>query len=405
MGTKKILVVEDERIVAIDIQQRLQGMGYTVSAIASSGSEAIRKAEEHRPDLVLMDIVIKGKMDGIETAGEMIRRFDLPVVYITAYSDDETLRRAKISGPFGYIIKPFDDRQLQVNIEMAVHKYASDKALRESEERFRRLAEASSEGILIHDGGIAIDANERLTNMLGYGLQELRGRDIYELVLPDRREEISGKALSGSEDPFEVSLRRKDGTTFPAEMVERGIPYEGLTVRVAAIRDITIRKQVETLMKERARSELYGFVVSALPLIAPGALQEVRADLLKIFAERFEEFFKPGFDEQMRRRGIESRSAGEDALGPYIGWVAELFSNFGIKVETSFRDGRGIVEFQSCPWIDYARRNPVFCHLCRAMASRSFSWVSPRGATGLNSTAAGGRARCRIEFKPAPADG
>jgi hypothetical protein len=196
-------------------------------------------------------------------------------------------------------------------------------------------------------------------------------------------------------------MRRKDGSTFPAEITIQSIPYQNRTAKVAAIRDITFRKQVEKLMKERARSELYGFVVSALPLIAPGALQEVRSDLLQIFAERFEEFFKPGFEAQMKRQGFEEAPTGEEALAHYLAWAAELFSSFGINVAISTKGGRGQMEFHNCPWMTYARKNAVFCILCRAMASRSFSWVAPHGAMGLGSTMADGRPNCKFEFKPA----
>jgi PAS domain S-box-containing protein len=402
MGQRRILIVEDERIVAMDIRMRLEGIGYFVTAIASSGKEAIKRAEELRPDLALMDIVLKGKMDGIEAAGEISTRFDIPVVFLSAYADEETLLRAKVSGPFGYIVKPFDDRQLQVNIEMAINKHASDKALRESEERFKRLAEATFEGILVHDDGMVLDLNNRLAQMLGYEPRELVGKDLFEMAMPGYREAATRSDWPGLEGLLELEMRRKDGSTFPAEITIQSIPYGDKMAKVAAIRDITFRKQVEKLMKERARSELYGFVVSALPLIAPGALQEVRADLLKIFAERFEEFFRPGFDAQMKRQGFEDLPAGEEALGPYLAWAAELFSSFGIKVIISSKGMRGQMEFCSCPWIAYARKNAVFCILCRAMASRSFSWISPRGAMGLNTTIAGGRASCGFEFRHQP---
>src|SRR3989304_8259393 len=104
-GTR-ILVVEDEIIIAEDMQRKLKKMGYVVPAIASSGEEAIRKIKENIPDLILMDIVIHGNMDGIETAGQIHSLFDIPVVYLTAYADEKTLQRAKITQPFGYLIKP-----------------------------------------------------------------------------------------------------------------------------------------------------------------------------------------------------------------------------------------------------------------------------------------------------------
>ena len=112
MKTRQILVVEDERIVADDIKMILQRLGYVVSGMASSGEEAVKKAEEIHPDLVLMDIVLEGKMDGVESASIIRYRFDIPVVYLTAYSDKKTLERAKVTEQFGYILKPFEDREV-----------------------------------------------------------------------------------------------------------------------------------------------------------------------------------------------------------------------------------------------------------------------------------------------------
>jgi len=120
MVKAKILVVDDERIIANDIQDMLKDMGYDVPAIASSGEEAIKKAEEIKPDLVLMNIGLKGDMDGIDAAAHIHNRFDIPVVYVTAYMDEKRLERAKVTKPFGYIIKPFEDKELASAIEKAL---------------------------------------------------------------------------------------------------------------------------------------------------------------------------------------------------------------------------------------------------------------------------------------------
>jgi CheY-like chemotaxis protein/pSer/pThr/pTyr-binding forkhead associated (FHA) protein len=118
----QILVVEDDTIVVMELQDRLQSFGYAVSAVASSGEEAIKKAGDKRPDLVLMDIRLKGEMDGIEAALEIWARFDIPVIYLTALADEGTLQRAKITEPYGYIVKPFEEKTLHSAIEIALHK-------------------------------------------------------------------------------------------------------------------------------------------------------------------------------------------------------------------------------------------------------------------------------------------
>lgn len=132
MNPVKILVVEDEVIVAQDIAGRLKKLGYAVTATVSSGEEAIQKALENPPDLVLMDIVLKGDMDGV-TAAEKIRanRY-VPTVFLTAYADDQTLQRAKLTDPFGYIIKPFQQNDLRVAIEIALHRHEMETKMRES---------------------------------------------------------------------------------------------------------------------------------------------------------------------------------------------------------------------------------------------------------------------------------
>ena len=130
-----ILVVEDEKIIAKDIANVLKKFGYAVPAIASSGEEAIRRLEEMSVDLVLMDIVLKGDIDGIEAAKRITERFNIPVVHLTAYADDDTLSRVKETRPFGYIIKPFKERELYTTIEIALHNHRQSLENRKLEEK------------------------------------------------------------------------------------------------------------------------------------------------------------------------------------------------------------------------------------------------------------------------------
>ena len=119
----KVLIVEDERILAIGMKRKLESAGYTVTGIASSGEEAIANTKETSPDLVLMDIVLKGDMDGIETAGHIINLYNIPIIYMTAYADEEILERAMITEPYGYLLKPFNLSGLKANIKMALYKH------------------------------------------------------------------------------------------------------------------------------------------------------------------------------------------------------------------------------------------------------------------------------------------
>lgn len=123
----KILIVEDENILALGLKKKLEKLGYTVTDIASSGSETINKINENIPELILMDIVIKGDIDGIETAEEINKNFDIPIIYLTAYADDEILKRAATTRPYGYILKPYKEKELKANIEMAIYRKKSEK--------------------------------------------------------------------------------------------------------------------------------------------------------------------------------------------------------------------------------------------------------------------------------------
>jgi|GEM_PF-3533398 len=141
MAKARIMIVEDERIIAGDIRRVLQDKGYAVSAVLSSGEEAIRKAQEDNPDLVLMDIVLQGEIDGIEAANQIRSRFDIPVLYLTAYTDKKILERAKITQPFAYIVKPFQERELYSNIEMALFRHKAERKLKESYAQLQRTME------------------------------------------------------------------------------------------------------------------------------------------------------------------------------------------------------------------------------------------------------------------------
>ena len=145
--TNRIMLVEDEVIVAMDVRQRLETLGYEVVAHATSGEEAVRSAKETSPNLILMDIKIRGAMDGIETAAKIRASQDIPIIYLTAFADDATLKRASLTEAFGYLIKPFEDRELRSAIEIALYKHSIEQKLRESEERYALVARAVNGGI------------------------------------------------------------------------------------------------------------------------------------------------------------------------------------------------------------------------------------------------------------------
>jgi PAS domain S-box-containing protein len=652
-----ILIVEDEGIVARDLRYRLETMGYRVAGMTSTGDEAVLKAWELRPDLVLMDIMLKGDLDGIEAARMMRERADIPVVYLTAYADEETIQRTEASGPFGYLVKPFEDRELEACIEVALFKFKSESELKASEARFRSTVQLAQDAVLIADadrrvvlwnrgaermfgyraeevvgkpiedllcegdapafrealgslqpGGAAAprtglvehsarrkdrsefpveysvtaweaegrrfygiiirdvterklaeralaesekqyrtlvtslqegvgmtDTDDRLVyvnpaycEMLGYSKEELIGRELAGLIPPEEHPKVDAETelrKRGHKSRYELVMLRRDGerrdirvsvapwtdeggaylgtigamidvtdnrrahkelqekTDFleavldtasdgvfvmdargnyvlmnhaaaeligePSESwmgrhaddqlhhgdegtgrthVERALagepsrfetrPEPG-TERVLAISltpmsfsgkvhilgvvsDMTERRRAERLLRERARAELYGFMVSALPVFASSVPPGARDILVSSFAERFERIIRPRFEQELaswRSGGKPVKPDSPDMLNHYLSWISGLFTNLGI--ETSVERGRraGALLFANCPWVNEARGNPIFCLICRAMAIRSFTWASTRGHASQRSSIVEGAGSCRFEFQ------
>ncbi|MBM4241555.1 MAG: PAS domain S-box protein [Euryarchaeota archaeon] len=380
MPKVKILVVEDDAIEAMDIQRTLKFFGYDVPAVTSSGADALKKIDAFKPDLVLMDIVLKGEIDGIECARKIKDQFNIPVIYLTAHSEESNVQQAKLTEPYGYLLKPFDETELKTTIEVALHKHEMERKLkesekellltldattdgiwswnfvtdklffsphyykmlgyevdefpatyetiksmihpgdlsrvvettdtylktkpdyyenefrlktkdgnyrwfrstgkvvernkdgeairmignhqditerkqmeeqlRESEERFKRLAEAGFEGICIHDGKRILDANTTFARMGGYELSEVMGKNPLEFAAPESHETIMKNIMAGYERPYEALGLRKDGTTFPVELVGKSMAYKGGMARITAMRDITERKRAEEALHE-----------------------------------------------------------------------------------------------------------------------------------------------------------
>jgi len=149
----KILIVEDEILVATDIQESLEGLGYTVQGMVDTGLKAIEAVEKQLPDLILMDINLKGEMTGIEAAKIISKTSDVPIIYLTANADIDTVNKAKVALPYGYIIKPFTDKDLQTNIEIAIFKFASDVKIKMESEQFNTffdLKDHAKNQIIVH---------------------------------------------------------------------------------------------------------------------------------------------------------------------------------------------------------------------------------------------------------------
>lgn len=291
MATARILVVEDEGIVALDIKHRLEGLGYAVPAIAFAGEEAINTAAEIHPDLVLMDIQLKGKMDGVEAAEQIRARFDIPVIYLTAYADEKTLQRAKITEPFGYILKPFEEQELSINIEVALYKHQMERRLRDSETRLRTTFESALDGMFVTDRqGRYVDVNPAGCQMFGYTQEEILSSDVGLLLFP---EDVAGALAEAHrhwrEDAFIPAgrMRRKDGSEVWVEMTFAPFRVSEKELALAVKRDITARKRAEE------------------------ALQKIHAELERRVAERTAELSRVNVELRLE---ITERERAEAAL-------------------------------------------------------------------------------------------
>lgn len=152
MESKRILVVEDDQTTSVLQIKQLEKLGYSVSAAVASGEDAIKEAENNRPDLVLMDIHLAGAMDGVEAADRIRAQFKIPVLYLTAYSDEDLLQRAKITEPFAFIIKPVKERELHSNIEMALYRYKVEAELRKHRYDLEKMVEERTNELVTANG-------------------------------------------------------------------------------------------------------------------------------------------------------------------------------------------------------------------------------------------------------------
>ncbi len=180
---QRVLVVEDESITALDIKSVLVLHGYAVPAVARSGKEAIEKAAESDPNLVLMDISLHGAMDGVEAAETIRRRFDCPVIYLTAYADRETTKRARLTEPHGYLLKPFDERELLIAVEMALHRHQMEARLKDSERWLAATLRNIGDAIIATDSGWRIRfMNPRAEGLTGWDVDQALGRELAEVL-------------------------------------------------------------------------------------------------------------------------------------------------------------------------------------------------------------------------------
>ena len=246
----KILIVEDEAVTSLDLEYQLSNWGYTVLGPLSRGEEALELVERETPDLALMDIHLAGELDGVAVADQLRSRWDVPVVYLTAFANDQVLERAKLTMPLGYIVKPYTEVELRATLEMALVKLESDRKartreslLQSSEKQFRQLVDSSPVGMLVADADERIlMVNAQFERDSGYGRSELAGQPL-EKILPEQN-------VGPGKSAGEKVVRRKDGGEFPAEVGVASVQTDAQKLTVISVANVSERKKAELIIQE-----------------------------------------------------------------------------------------------------------------------------------------------------------
>jgi diguanylate cyclase (GGDEF)-like protein/PAS domain S-box-containing protein len=300
----KIMIVEDEVIIAMDIRNQLEDFGYEIVASAVSGAQAIADATQHRPEIVIMDIVLSGSMDGITAAQTIIKTLHIPVIFLTAYSDPATLRRAKASGATSYLIKPFRPDELHACIEVALYKHQLERKLKESEQWFAKTLHCISDGVIATDADGKIRfMNPVAVNLTGIPLEMAEGKvvsDIMTLLTQANRMLIENpvprvlrtRSVTGLDSA--TLLVTLSGQEFPVDDGAAPIMDDdgALLGAVFIFRDITQRCLIENLLRESEERFHSAFEMAAIgmTLVAmDGRFLQVNSSVSKIFGYSDEE--------------------------------------------------------------------------------------------------------------------
>lgn len=304
---KQILVVEDEGLIADDIQRRLEKLGYDVAAIASSGEEALRFARTTPLDLVLMDVRLQGAMDGIAAARALREELQTPVVYLTAHADADTVRRATETEPLGYILKPVGDLNLRSTVQVALYRNEMEQRLRRSEAWLSSTLRSVGEGIIAANaaGEVAMlnSAAERLT---GWTREEAAGRPLMEVL------RLSDESTGGAvENPIFALGAEERRTYWLASKTGEGVPVEiGCTENrseeerlgsILTLRDVRVRREMESRMIQSQRME-------AIANMAGGLAHDFN-NLLMVILGYAEELATSLPEAQDRERAAEIKQA------------------------------------------------------------------------------------------------
>lgn len=249
MPKARILIVEDENLVARDLYNMIRALGYSVTDVVQTGKDVLKSVSRVKPDLALMDIVLKGNIDGITVASTLWEKHGIPVVYITSFADDLTFKRAKLTEPFGYLIKPFEEKELELTIETALYKSRMQLLLKEKEQWLSTILKSIGDGIIVlNTQGRVSFINSIAQKITGWSEEEALGQPFSSIF----RLKESSLPLNKNFHSQEAVLVSRTGQETPIEQTLAELPEERgqKTGQVIVFRDITARKKAEQELQE-----------------------------------------------------------------------------------------------------------------------------------------------------------
>ena len=319
-----IMVVDDEAAITMQLEERLTLMGYKVVGTASSGEEAVAMAYDRSPDIILMDIVMPGKLDGIDASERIKTELEIPVIFLTAYAGDELVRRARYVEPLGYIVKPFHERELTATIEVALYRIKRERERHSLEEQYRSVFYNTSYGIIISDSKFNIvSCNPAAETMFGYSAAEAIKKTL-ECIIPQRllgayqkiiyRAGLAAKSHTAVKS-VELAGLRKDGTEFPGEISISVCKILQDTSYISVINDISERKEAENQRRKQEQEAQLASRLTAISDMAGGIAHEVNNQLTGVI----------GFSQLLAER----EDASENVKN-----YASIISNAGQRIAT-----------------------------------------------------------------------
>jgi PAS domain S-box-containing protein len=383
MHDAKVLIVEDEQILAMDVRAQLSDLGYDVVGIARTGKEALRLSDERHPDLVLMDIQLHGSMDGIAAAGEIRRQWQIPVVFMTAFAGDETLSRAKLSGPYGYLPKPFEAKQLNATVSIALQQYKLTREVFQEHGWLRTVLASMSDGVIATDlEGRVKFMNPVAESLTGCNVADALGRPIEEIYV---LHEEDGTPLSECQLRGVLATNRAIGrgrfllagrgnsmifvedSAAPIRNAERKV-----TGAVAVITDVTERERSESERRrlltelERSNVELSRFsyslshdlqgpansIAALSELLRQGKEGEVNAGQAKILTMMTE---AAGGMQRLITSMLNFAQIGHGDISIEPVPVSELIETVCVRLSDAIQTPGARIEYESLPVIEADR--------------------------------------------------